>query len=129
MSNLKLPNLDYKPLLDSLNVEQTKTVAYATKVERYYDAVHILHHDSRIATIRMWSLWIDTHGYNSRTTVDRLHRILRDNGVPYGVAIRGGIATLIKMDDTRTIVAPLHLARFYMVAGVWTLASLNGKDL
>lgn len=127
MSNLKLPNMDYMSLINMLDKEDIKTVAYQTRVMRFYDEITVRHWNSNIATIRTWSLFIDTHGYNTKTTTFRLNRILQDNNVPFYVAIRNEHTTLL--DRNRNEIDGLVVARFEMIAGEWQLRSLNGEEL
>ncbi len=94
MSNLKLPNLSYSNLQEILSTKSRVRIAYATEVMRAYvgkqESMVLLHHDNIIASMPdADTLYIDNHGWHSRTTAQRIDRILMDNG--FGPQVRVGI--------------------------------------
>lgn len=125
MSNLILPSLDYKSLIDSLKPGQRKTIAYATEAERInesgnaFDYVTIYHHGHAIATLAPFAVWVTHQGYSTRTTAARIHRILNDNGIPYGFGIRQYSATLLGT-DLKPFPGYITGAVVRMVAGEWS---------
>lgn len=91
MSNLNLPRMTYANLatLTRARTDRVK-LAYETTAERVrasngasWDAFLIRHHGNAIAEIGPDYFTLDNGGWNSRTTADRLQRILRDNGANY----------------------------------------------
>ncbi len=83
MSNLNLPKMTYGTLSamvrDSRNYQAE--LAYKTTAE-YGDGGHtvvIRHHGNPIAEIGEHFFTLDNAGWHSRTTSDRLNRILQDN--------------------------------------------------
>ena len=105
MSNLKLPDLSYDNLSsiapDNL---KWKRIGYQTWVRKMYnrDAVQFKHYDSVIAVIEPHRVIFDTHGYNSRTTTDRLHRIASANLPGVRVGLKQGI-TYVFQDNKEPV--------------------------
>lgn len=93
MSNLNLPKLTYANLatLTRGRIDRVK-LAYETTAERStygtWDTFLIRHHGNVIAEIGPDSFTLDNAGWNSRTTADRLHRILKDNDANYSATCR-----------------------------------------
>ena len=93
MSNLNLPRMTYANLatLMRLRFGQFK-LAYETTAERIkasngapWDTFLIRHHGNEIAEIGPDYMTLDNGGWNSRTTANRLHTILKDNDINYSV--------------------------------------------
>lgn len=91
MSNLNLPKLTYANLatLTRARTDRVK-LAYETTAERIkasngasWDTFLIRHHGNVIAEIGPDYMTLDNGGWNSRTTANRLHTILKDNGINY----------------------------------------------
>lgn len=94
MSNLNLPRMTYANLatLTKGRIDRV-SIAYKTTVERSnsgglrgsWDLFLVRHHGNPIAEIGPDFFTIDNGGWNSRTTADRLNRIVRDMGANYHV--------------------------------------------
>lgn len=91
MSNLNLPRMTYVNLakLTRGRIDRVK-LAYETTAERIqasngasWDTFLIRHHGNAIAEIGPDYMTLDNGGWNSRTTADRLQRILKDNDINY----------------------------------------------
>lgn len=106
MSNLIFPRTDYAAL-DSLMCNrygtpvQSKTIAYATTCQRVnlYDNLGgeddyfiIQHHGSSIAQVSRDTVQVTNAGWTSRTTTDRLGRVLADNNTGWSCGIAKGVA-------------------------------------
>ena len=107
MSNLNLPRMTYANLatLTRGRIDRVK-LAYETTVERMrasngasWDVFLIRHHGNAIAEIGPDYFTLDNGGWNSRTTADRLQRILKDNGANYSARC----CKLNRTDDFPTI--------------------------
>lgn len=114
MSNLKLPNLSYsniRAILADSGKSRVK-IAYATEVMQEPLGVAVLHHGNIIARVYppAGTLTVDTCGWDSVTTAARLDKVLRDNGVPYRVAIRKGETRLLTRE--LAIISTLTTAGF-----------------
>jgi len=98
MSNLNLPKLTYGNLTKLIDVSKRDRIklAYETTAERTpYGTIGIRHHGNPIADIGPDHFTLDNAGWNSRTTSDRLNRILRDNNADYYmISIKQGIMVL-----------------------------------
>lgn len=99
MSNLKLPTLTYSKLDRLLGSKETKRIGYETYAYRGTDtSICITHHGTTIATVGSQDgtdfVSIDVH-YASTTTTARQTKVLRDNGVPFGIAIRQGESHIV----------------------------------
>lgn len=94
MSNLKLPAMDYANLCKLAN-KGTKWVkiGYKTWVRRDEESGHVVkikHHNSIIANVSATKVWLYHHDYHTRTTANRLDRILFANA-GFHVGIKGGL--------------------------------------
>lgn len=122
MSNLKLPTMTIA------NLRQVKprggNIVYATDIMWNADKtkVGIYHHDSLIAVIdesgtagyeRIVS--VSTAGWASKTTIDRLTRILRDNTAGYGARIRNFTPELVNYSFYNGVCIDISGHRFYSV--------------
>lgn len=120
MSNLKLPTLNYAAL-DRLmrnrhgNPVAGKTLAYATTCQRVNlhseiggegDYYIIQHHGSSIAQVSRYDVEVTNAGWHSRTTMDRLSRILHDNNTGWGCGIKGGRSEFRQRDTWETVDMP-----------------------
>lgn len=116
MSNLTLPTLTFSALDTLLGDKTSAKIAYATEAVRLDERViAILHHSSVIAKVGPDYVSVNTCGWGSRTTVDRISAVLLDNKVPYTAAIRKGTAMLL----TRAGLAPVvPLTKHTFVQGV-----------
>lgn len=96
MSNLNLPTLTVANLNNLRHNDNRRNLAFATVSHRFWDdnsadyGYMIQHHRSIIADIRLDRIAIGNAGWHSRTTADRLNRVLRHNGVPGHVRILQG---------------------------------------
>jgi len=100
MSNLKLPTMSFYNLCKiAIPAKgEWKKIAYETYVRyrvresdnglRQFIAIDVRHHHTVIATIQDKTVTLDNGGYVSSTTTNRMNRVLRDNRVPFSVAIR-----------------------------------------
>ena len=83
MSNLKLPALDYANLIKLANNGDTWVkIGYQTSVRREpgnFAAVQLRHHDTVIATVTSTHTIVTHGGYHSKTTADRLNRVVYAN--------------------------------------------------
>ena len=95
MSNLKLPELTYSHLSKVLGNRAVRQLAYATDVVRDGDELQLKHHGTTIAILSADRVTI-LAPYNSRTTADRCHRILRDNarGTEFNIGLTQGLLSL-----------------------------------
>lgn len=112
MSNLNLPTMSYTNL-DKVLTDSGKSrvkLAYATDAMRVGRGIAVLHHDNMIATLAPDAIQVDTCGWDSVTTANRLNRILVDSGLPYRVSIKQG-DTILKTDSLAPI-ASLTTATF-----------------
>ena len=101
MSNLNLPHLSFDSLSRRLGNKTSGTLGYATTVHRLSTAITISHHGNTIAVLTPMSLGISNAGHSSATTRTRLNKILRDNGVPFGVGQKNWEQILFdRSDDT-----------------------------
>ncbi len=104
MPNLKLPNLSHASLtaiLSDLKLKRTR-LAYATWAALNADgSVSVTHHDSIIAVIDQDSVALNSHGWDSMTTAQRMDRVLRDNGYSERISIRQGELTLLDGDTLK----------------------------
>lgn len=130
MSNLKLPNFDYKPLHDS---GRSGVVAYQTSISQAVTSageglVVVTHHSTPIATLGRWHVSLNTGGYNSVTTSNRLNHIIRDNGIPFFVAVRGGLISVLHQDDKRTLVGSFRRCTFTLIGGTWVITDMDGAN-
>lgn len=130
MTNLKLPNMGYKALADSLAGKSGRvTLAYKTQAMVFdsgpgYAEIEVYHHGNRIAVLSPFSVWLGNANWHSVTTANRLNRIAVDNGLPIRVAIRQGTMTILD-NDTLAPIQSLGASgiAFNMVAGLWELRS------
>lgn len=97
MSNLKMPTMT----LDALKTRtkgRDANIAYKTRAVWHTDMggviVAIEHHGNVIATMSPNSLIVTGAGWNSVTTANRLHKILRDNNVSARVFVKAGQMTI-----------------------------------
>lgn len=85
MSNLNLPAMTYTTLNAMLHNAWLKgkdrvTIAYETTIQwGHNNSVIVRHHNNQIAAITPDAFTLDNAGWDTRTTADRLNRILRDN--------------------------------------------------
>ncbi len=120
MSNLNLPTLTRDNLSRLMGAQTSLKLAYATEAVRLSDdfegPIAILHHNSIIAKVgQNGYVWVNTCGYDSRTTINRINMVLRDNDVPYVAAIRQREGKLL----TRQGLAPvMPLTKHTFVGGV-----------
>ena len=90
MSNLNLPAMDYANLCKLAN-KGTKWVkiGYQTWVRRDEESDHVVkvkHHNSIIANVSETKTVFNNHGYHTKTTADRLNRIVFANtGLHIGI--------------------------------------------
>lgn len=104
MSNLKLPSLNYYALerLISTKPWRGSRIGYNTRAEGYSDgSIGLTHHHNDIGRVFERDGRIVVHvrfaGWNSRTTADRMNRLVRDNlgaDSPYSVRIHDGILSV-----------------------------------
>lgn len=88
MSNLVLPLMSFDHL-STMSVPRSGKIAHNTWIKRYPDRVEVIYHTTTIAIIYRGRVKFSNGGWPTRTTADRLHAIMRDNG--YGsVNIRQG---------------------------------------
>jgi hypothetical protein len=95
MSNLKLPTLTYGNLDRLLGNKQGTALAYATTAERLGDSIIVRHHGSPIVSLTEGIVALSKAGYNSQTTTQRLHKVLKDNNIIEGIGIRQGITSVL----------------------------------
>lgn len=119
MSNLNLPTLTRDNLSRLMGTETSLKLAFATEAVRLSDdfegPIAILHHNSIIAKVNKGYVWVSTCGWTSRTTINRINMVLRDNNVPYVAAIRQREGKLL----TRQGLAPVvPLTKHTFVEGV-----------
>lgn len=120
MSNLNFPRTNYDAL-DRLmrnrygNPVAAKTIAYATTCQRnnlYHeiggedDYFIIQHHGSSIAQVSRDAVEVTNAGWHSRTTMDRLGRILADNCTGWSCGLKGGRAELRHRESWETVDMP-----------------------
>jgi hypothetical protein len=106
MSNLKLPKMDYATLKALLSVSAGRTIGYATTISwGDSDVIEIHHHGNLIAEISPAGLFVTNAGWDSKTTIDRLRRIMHDNGLPFSVRIRDYSSRLLALHDGEWIEA------------------------
>lgn len=83
MTNLKLPELDYANLLKLADKgSEWVKIGYQTFVRRDTESSHVVcvrHFNSTIAWVSAAKTVFNNQGYQSRTTADRLDRILYPN--------------------------------------------------
>ena len=133
MSNLKLPTLTYAaldarvPALDSYSaVGHNVTIGYKTSAYRFGTSICIQHHSTTIAALASdGAVHVTNDGYDSSTTRNRLHSILVDNGIPYGVTQRDFVQVLVSRD--RSEAYPDFVSAYFSPDGV--LIAFNGQDL
>ena len=103
MSNLNLPKLTYGNLTKLIDASKRDiiTLAYKTTAEYFRNgAVLIRHHGNPIAEIALDYFTVDNAGWNSRTTSDRLNRVLRDNNADhYTISIKQGAMILTEYHE------------------------------
>lgn len=89
MSNLNLGNVSFDMLRGRLGGRYNIKLAYATEATQSIQdgetVVRIYHHDTMIAELTKDSVRVSNRGYDSSTTRNRIHSILRGNGAPIGV--------------------------------------------
>lgn len=95
MSNLKFPNTSYSSLCENFPKPGSRRFAYATELDTMLDpsgtlVFGVYHHGSLIAVIRKNKVSVSNAGWSSRTTIDRIHRILTDNNTGFGACIHKG---------------------------------------
>lgn len=104
MTNLKFPDTSYNSLCRKFpNTDLGKHFAYATTIdtvtiteEGLGSPVFVIrHHGSEIALICETKVYVSNAGWTSKTTIDRIHRILTDNATGYGACIRQGESKFI----------------------------------
>lgn len=124
MSNLKLKSMHYKKLKDRLRDKNGKPekLGYETwATDRTEDdAVAIQHHASIIGIVKPFSVSVSNRGWDSSTTRDRINRILRDNGIPFGVTQKNGEQLLVD-DNLKKVASFIGWFEFRMEAGLWVL--------
>ncbi|UVG35080.1 hypothetical protein SEA_CECE_331 [Microbacterium phage Cece] len=116
MSNLNLPTMSYAnlhKLLEDAGKSRLR-IAYATEIVQGPLYIEVQHHGSTIA--RVWPaavgrVQVDTCGWDSMTTSQRISKVLGDNDVPFAVSIRKGKTTLLAR-PTLAPVARLTTATF-----------------
>lgn len=105
MSNLKLPVLTFENLSAKLPQNgANRIIGYATTAHRFNNHIVVSHHGTPIASfgsqdgVEFVSLLTS---YSSSTTVARQHKVLKDNDIWQGVAIRQGEAHIVshRTDD------------------------------
>lgn len=97
MTNLIFPSTAYKPLCRNFPNSGSRKFAYATTIETMADTngnlvFGIYHHNSLIAVIGESEVSVNNAGWTSKTTIDRIDRILWDNATGYRAVIRKGEA-------------------------------------
>ena len=80
MSNLKLPPMSFDHL-STMEVPRSGKIAHNTWIKRSPDWVEVIYHSTAIAIIYRDGVKITNGGWPTRTTADRLHAIMRDNGL------------------------------------------------
>ena len=131
MSNLKLPTLTYAALdvkvaelVPGATMGRGVPIGYMTHAYRYRDEICIQHHGTTIATLGAdGAVHVTNGGYGSSTTRARLHSILVDNGIPYGVTQRNYVQVLVSRD--RSEAYPDFLSAYFTADG--TLLAFNGQ--
>lgn len=112
MSNLKLPNMSYADLSRRFSINDVidrkhHKLAYETTIRATEPTgstkmcnVYVFHHGNAIAELTEHKLTFSNAGWNSSTTTNRLHRILKDNKVDnYSFNMRGGEIVLMGWGD------------------------------
>lgn len=85
MSNLKLPPMTYAALLPRLR-RGYANIAYVTVATRYANVITIRQHGNIIAQLDAGgNIYVTNAGWNTPTTRTRIHKILVDNGLDWGV--------------------------------------------
>lgn len=89
MSNLQLPTLNFARLIQFVpKPGDHKKIGYATHVEQPSQGIlYLKHHENIIAAFIDSMVIVSTAGWQSRTTTDRLHRVLQAHGA-HGYAFR-----------------------------------------
>ena len=126
MSNLNLPKLTYSHLSEVLGHRDQKQLAYATDVVRYGDELRIKHHGTTIAILTADQVRIGGV-YDSRTTADRCHRILRDNAphTDFNIGITKGELCLRRGREAR----PFSRVVIDSASGIVTGSVYIGNEL
>ena len=97
MSNLTLKATDWASLAKLAKNGETKKLGYNTTVENVDGTMFIRHHDNIIAALSPdGSFTISNAGWGSVTTRDRLNRILRSNGVRFGITQKNFVQVLFQ---------------------------------
>ncbi len=138
MRNLSLPSLSYYRLESSLLPDKRKQIGYATHAvlrclsdgEAF---VEIEHHGSLIATVSGAFVSITDAGYASSTTIDRLHKVMVDNGLwpdSYTIDIRQGSTVILTPSTMRKGLASLsafenNTADFQLTETGWQLLDID----
>jgi hypothetical protein len=78
MSNLNLETFEYKEL-SKLPPNKRKKLGYETYAENKDGMVVVYHHGNAIAGIHKDKVELDTCGWNSVTTTNRMSQIVKDN--------------------------------------------------
>lgn len=120
MSNLKLPTMTHDNLSKLLGGRSAKTLAYATTAERSGDSIIIRQHGNAIAELTPSQVTVDTCGYDTSTTANRLRTIMHDNSLGYYVRIRDFGMRLFNAERTE-IDSAFHRATFTKRGDAWTL--------
>lgn len=92
MTNLNLKNVDsYSSAMRFLDGRRERPLAYATRLVNYGPHVEVIHHTTAIIKyMANGDVEIRNHGYLSRTTSDRLHR-MTPAGVQVSFAAGGSV--------------------------------------
>lgn len=82
----------YEKLPTVMNGKSVRKIGYKTEASfnrrHEGDVFYIYHHGSPIARITKGKVEVSNAGWGSRTTADRISRVLADNGIPVGVGIK-----------------------------------------
>ena len=106
MSNLKLPELTYESLCELANKgDRWVKIGYETHVRRDAESPHVVkirHHSTVIANVSATKVVLYHGGYHSRTTADRLNRILYPNCGHHVGMKNGSLEVRYPKDGTTT---------------------------
>lgn len=105
MSNLIFPTCTPENLRRIMAGKSEKQIAYATRCCKITgtDGYRIYHHGHKIAEFRDGVLYVTNAGWNSRTTSDRLHRIVSANYPGLSVCIRNGGMVMVNRSEDITL--------------------------
>lgn len=103
MSNLKLPVMNFGNLNRLISGKSQKTIAYMTTATGYETFVSVWHHGNFIGEVWQGGVYLNTAGYASQTTAQRLNAMLVDSlpQTPFRVSRRDFSICLTRTDDKK----------------------------